>query len=118
MNLIIDLARGMLSRRRRQTLVSVMGVALGVAFFIAIASLMRGFQTYFIEQVIDVQPHIIVKDETRRPLPQAVEIAHPDAAALRKALAGRLDDARVVIVPGAEKALQASFSTSGGTRRL
>ncbi len=80
MNLIFDLARGMLSRRRRQTLVSVMGVALGVAFFIAIASLMRGFQTYFIEQVIDVQPHIIVKDETRRPLPQAVEIANPDGA--------------------------------------
>ena len=42
MNLIFDLARGMLSRRRRQTLVSVMGVALGVAFFIAFASLMRG----------------------------------------------------------------------------
>ncbi|MEY4845570.1 MAG: hypothetical protein RL312_1851, partial [Pseudomonadota bacterium] len=80
MSLIFDLARGMLSRRRRQTLVSVMGVALGVAFFIAIASLMRGFQTYFIEQVIDVQPHIIVKDETRRPLPQAVEIAHPYGA--------------------------------------
>jgi hypothetical protein len=47
-----------------------------------------------------------------------LEIAHPDAAALRKALAGRLDDARVVIVPGAGKALQASFATPGGTRRL
>jgi molybdopterin biosynthesis enzyme len=47
-----------------------------------------------------------------------LEIAHPDAAALRKALAGRLDDARVVIVPGAEKAMQASFSAPGGTRRL
>jgi hypothetical protein len=47
-----------------------------------------------------------------------LEIAHPQAAALRKLLAGRLDDARVVIVPGAGKALQASFSTPGGTRRL
>lgn len=75
MNLILDLARGMLSRRRRQTLVSVLGVALGVAFFIAIASLMRGFQTYFIQQVIDVQPHIVIKDETRAPLPQAAELA-------------------------------------------
>jgi len=65
MRLILDLARGMLSRRRRQTLVSVLGVALGVAFFIAIASLMRGFQTYFVQQVIDVQPHIVIKDETR-----------------------------------------------------
>ena len=47
-----------------------------------------------------------------------LEIAHPDAAALRKALAGRLNDARVVIVPGAEKAMQASFATPGGTRLL
>ena len=80
MRLIIDLARGMLSRRRRQTLVSVLGVALGVAFFIAITSIMRGFQTYFIQQVIDVQPHIVIKDETRRPTPQAAEIALPDGA--------------------------------------
>jgi hypothetical protein len=47
-----------------------------------------------------------------------LEIAHPNAAALRRALAGRLDDARVVIVDGAAKALQASFSTPAGTRRL
>jgi len=73
--LILDLARGMLSRRRRQTLVSVLGVALGVAFFIAIASLMRGFQSYFVQQVIDVQPHIVIKDETRTPVPQAAELA-------------------------------------------
>ena len=47
-----------------------------------------------------------------------LEIAHPDAAALRKALAGRLEDARVVIVEGAKKAMQASFATPGGTRLL
>jgi len=80
MRLILDLARGMLSRRRRQTLVSVLGVALGVAFFIAIASMMRGFQTYFVQQVIDVQPHIVIKDETRSPTPQAAQMALPDGA--------------------------------------
>lgn len=80
MRLILDLARGMLSRRRRQTLVSVLGVALGVAFFIAIAAMMRGFQIYFIQQVIDVQPHITIKDETRNPTPQAAEIALPEGA--------------------------------------
>ena len=80
MRLLLDLARGMLARRRRQTLVSVTGVALGVAFFIAIASMMRGFQTYFIQQVIDVQPHIVIKDETRRPPPQAAELAITDGA--------------------------------------
>ena len=47
-----------------------------------------------------------------------LEIAHPEAAALRKALAGRLDDGRVAIVPGAEKAMQASFATPGGARLL
>lgn len=80
MRLILDIARGMLSRRRRQTLVSVLGVALGVAFFIAITSIMRGFQTYFIQQVIDVQPHIVIKDETRNPTPQAAQMAAPNGA--------------------------------------
>jgi len=80
MRLILDLARGMLARRRRQTLVSVSGVALGVAFFIAIAALMRGFQTYFVSQIIDVSPHITIKDETRRPAAQAAEMALPDGA--------------------------------------
>ncbi|MCA3508309.1 MAG: VOC family protein [Rhodobacter sp.] len=47
-----------------------------------------------------------------------LDIVHPQAAALRKALAGRLQDTRVVIVQGPEKALQASFSTPAGTRRL
>ncbi|WP_223880863.1 ABC transporter permease [Roseococcus microcysteis] len=80
MNLILDLARGMLRRRRRQTLVSVMGVALGVAFFIAIAGMMRGFQTYFVAQIIDVAPHITIKDETRAPPVQAAMLASPEGA--------------------------------------
>ena len=80
MRLLLDLARGMLARRRRQTLVSVLGVALGVAFFIAIAALMRGFQTYFISQIIDVAPHITIKDEMRDPPPQAAALAHPEGA--------------------------------------
>jgi lipoprotein-releasing system permease protein len=70
----------MLGKRRRQTLVSVLGVALGVAFFIAIAALMRGFQTYFVNQIIDVAPHITMKDETRSPPAQAAEEFHPDGA--------------------------------------
>jgi lipoprotein-releasing system permease protein len=80
MRLILELARGMLRRRRRQTLVSVSGVALGVAFFIAIAALMRGFQTYFISQIIDVAPHITMKDETRSPPQQAAELTQRSGA--------------------------------------
>lgn len=82
MGLIFDLAAGMLSKRRRQTLVSVLGVALGVAFFIAIAALMRGFQTYFVNQIIDVAPHITVKDETRAPPAQPAELLRTGGAVL------------------------------------
>ena len=65
MLLLVDIALGHLRRRRRQTLVSVLGVALGVGFFIAIAALMQGFQAYFISTIIDVAPHIVMKDEHR-----------------------------------------------------
>lgn len=46
-----------------------------------------------------------------------LEIAHPEAAALRKALAG-FADPRVQVVPGPAKALRAGFSTPHGTRVL
>ncbi|MEN3029072.1 MAG: ABC transporter permease [Aquificaceae bacterium] len=51
----------MLLQRKRQTLVSVLGVAMGVSAFVAMSSLMLGFQNYFIQQVIDLEPHIRVK---------------------------------------------------------
>jgi len=47
-----------------------------------------------------------------------LEIAHPEAAALRAALAGRLADDRIVITAGPAKALRAHFSTPRGPRRL
>ncbi|MBZ4690358.1 MAG: hypothetical protein JG765_1609 [Cereibacter sp.] len=46
-----------------------------------------------------------------------LEIAHPEAGALRQALAGRIDEPRLVIVPGAF-AMQASFDGPQGTRLL
>lgn len=47
-----------------------------------------------------------------------LEIAHPEAAALAEALAGRIDEVRLVIVPGERLAMQASFATPQGTRLL
>jgi hypothetical protein len=47
-----------------------------------------------------------------------LEIGHPEAEALRAALAGRLDDARVVIRPAAETTLSAVIATPAGERRL
>jgi hypothetical protein len=45
-----------------------------------------------------------------------LEIAHPAAAALCAALAGLLDDARVVIVAGGAKAMRAEIETPHGLR--
>jgi len=47
-----------------------------------------------------------------------LEVAHPQAAALRVALAGRFTDPRVVIVDGPAKAMRASFDTPNGRRVL
>ena len=73
MRLILDIAVTHLVHRKRQTLVSVLGVAMGVGFFIGMAAMMQGFQRYFVAKTIDVSPHIIIKDEYRTPPPQPVE---------------------------------------------
>lgn len=48
----------------------------------------------------------------------ALAIIHPDADAVKAALAGRLDDPRLSIRRGDRVAMQASFSTPHGTRHL
>jgi lipoprotein-releasing system permease protein len=78
--LLLDLALTHILGRKRQTAVSVMGVALGVGFFIAMAALMQGFQGYFIDTVINASPHIVVRDEFREPAHQPAAIAFPNAA--------------------------------------
>lgn len=80
MNLKLDIALTHLKFRKRQTLVSVLGVAMGVGFFIAIASLMQGFQEDIVRRVIDNSPHITMKDEFRDPPRQPVEIAFAGGA--------------------------------------
>jgi lipoprotein-releasing system permease protein len=85
----LDIALQHLLHRRRQTLVSLLGVALGVAFFIAIASMMQGFQRDFVARIIDIQPHIIVKDEFRTPPVQPVERAYESGAVQLRGLKPR-----------------------------
>jgi lipoprotein-releasing system permease protein len=53
--------------RKRPTLVSLTGIVLGVAFFLAVSSLMRGSEYDFIKRLIDNSPHITVSDEYRNP---------------------------------------------------
>ena len=80
MNLALDIALTHLRSRKRQTLVSVLGVAMGVGFFIAITALMQGFQEDFVRRVIDNSPHITMKDDYRAPPRQPVELAYAGAA--------------------------------------
>jgi len=80
MRLELEISLGHLRNRKRQTMVSLLGVALGVGFFIAIAAMMQGFQKYFVDKIIDVSPHVVMKDEYRVPPPQPVEIAYSGGA--------------------------------------
>lgn len=80
MPLGLSIAVRHLLHRRRQTATSLLGVSLGVAFFIGIASMMQGFQRDFITRVIDAAPHVTIKDEFRTPPPQPVAAAYPGAA--------------------------------------
>lgn len=68
--LVFSMAVRHLVRRRRQSVVAVSGVAVGVGFFLATSALMVGSQNDFTERLIDTAPHIIVSDEVRSPPPQ------------------------------------------------
>lgn len=79
MNLALSIALSHLLSRRRQTIVSLLGIALGVAFFLAVSSLMQGSEIDFIKRLVDNAPHVTVYDEFRDPQPQPAVAAFPDA---------------------------------------
>ncbi len=66
--------------RARQTLVATLGVAIGVGFFLAVSGMMVGSQKDFIKTLVNSAPHIIVRDEQRRPVRQPALDAFPGAA--------------------------------------
>lgn len=66
--------------RKRQTLVSLSGIVLGTAFFLAVSALMQGSQQDFIERLIDNSPHITVYDEYRGAAVQPAMLRWPGAA--------------------------------------
>ncbi|WP_295457709.1 ABC transporter permease [uncultured Thiodictyon sp.] len=76
----IQVALTHLTGRRRQTLVSLTGVVLGVAFFLAVSSMMRGSEKDFIKRLVDNSPHITVSDDYRRPRTQPAELRWADGA--------------------------------------
>lgn len=85
MKLLLAIALRHLLDRKRQSLISILGIILGVAFFLAIASLMIGSEADFIARLVDNSPHVTIHDEYRKAREQpmarvyrqgAVELAH------------------------------------------
>lgn len=66
--------------RARQTVVATLGVAIGVGFFLAVSGMMVGSQKDFVRTLVDAAPHIIVRDEQRRPAAQPALEVFPQAA--------------------------------------
>ena len=81
MSLAASIAISHLLSRRRQTIVSVLGITLGVSFFLAISAMMRGSENDFMQRLVDNSPHVTVYDEYRNPRQQPVQIAFPSAIA-------------------------------------
>jgi len=77
--LAFAIAMSHLLSRRRQTLVSLLGVTLGVAFFLAVSSLMQGSDNDFIKRLVDNSPHVTVYDEFRQVRPQPAHLLFPEA---------------------------------------
>ena len=65
MSLIVHIAFSHLWGRKRQTVISILGAALGVGFYVGLSTLMLGFQQDFINRVINIQPHIVIQDNYR-----------------------------------------------------
>jgi lipoprotein-releasing system permease protein len=78
--LTLDIALAHLTSRKRQTLVSLSGVVLGVAFFLAVSSMMRGSEKDFLKRLVDNSPHITVSDEYRLPRVQPAALRWNDGA--------------------------------------
>lgn len=78
----IGIAAAQLAYRRRQTIVSTLGVALGVGFFVATSALMSGSEKDMVQRLLDNAPHITVKDEFRTAAPQPVFLAFPKGAVM------------------------------------
>lgn len=80
MRLQLSIAVTHLLARKRQTLVSLSGIVLGTAFFLAVSALMQGSEKDFIKRLVDNSPHITVSDEYRGADIQPAAMQWPDAA--------------------------------------
>lgn len=80
MGLLPSIALRHLLARKRQSIVSLSGIVIGVAFFLAISSMMIGSQKDFIRMLVDNAAHITISDTFRQPSKQPAEILYPEGA--------------------------------------
>lgn len=111
-NVLLDIALTHMTGRIRQTAISIIGVTLGVSFFIAMAAMMQGFQSFFTQKIIDVSPHIIMEDEYReRPRQPITLVYDPQQTAIF--LRGIKPKEEIRGIKGAEKIIAALEDTKG-----
>src|SRR6185312_1038150 len=79
MSVFLNIALHHLLARKRQTLVSLLGIALGTAVFLGISAMMQGSETDFIHRLIDNSPHITIQDQYRNSQIQPIARLYPDA---------------------------------------
>lgn len=79
MYVTVEIALAHLKGRKRQTIISLLGIVLGVSFFIAVSSMMRGSEQDFMRRMIENNPHITIYSEYRDASVQALETLYPKA---------------------------------------
>lgn len=80
MRLLFSIALRHLLFRKRQSVVSLLGIIIGVGFFLSISSLMQGSQNDFIRRLVDSAPHVMVSDTYRDARLQPANISYPVGA--------------------------------------
>jgi lipoprotein-releasing system permease protein len=78
--LALSIALSHLLSHPRQTVVSLLGIVLGVAFFLAVSAMMQGSENDFMQRLVNNSPHVTVYDEYRNPQVQPATQAFPLAA--------------------------------------
>ncbi len=87
-----------LTSRKRQTVLAITGIAMGVAAYISIAGLMRGFQNFIIDQLVNNDAHIRISSREEYIEPHSLDhIFFPNAAHIfwLSLPSGRRDSAKI-----------------------
>lgn len=80
MRLLLLVALRHIMARKRQSVVSLLGIMIGVAFFLAISSMMKGSQDDFVRRLVNNSPHITVSDTFRNPSHQPINQLYTSGA--------------------------------------